>query len=40
MLENGISLIKENALSNIASIAEVAGSDFNAYYKDCLPIIF
>ena len=29
LLEKGNSLIKENALSNIASLAEAAGSDFN-----------
>jgi hypothetical protein len=40
LLKNGISIVKENAVGAIASIAEAASEDFHAYFETAMPILF
>lgn len=40
LTSNGISIVKESALSALASAAELAGSSFVKYYEATLPVLF
>jgi hypothetical protein len=40
LITNGISLVKESAMSALASAAELAGSEFIKYYEITIPILF
>lgn len=40
LLQNGISIVKENAMSTIAATAEASKEDFHKYFADCMPILF
>lgn len=40
LCSNGISVVKESAMSSLASLAELAESQFIKYYEPCVKIIF
>jgi hypothetical protein len=40
LLNNGISIVKENAVGAIASTAEAAQEDFHSYFETSMPILF
>lgn len=40
LVNNGISIVKESALSALASAAELAEDKFNKYYETTMPVLF
>jgi importin-5 len=39
LITNGISIIKENGITALASLAEACKEKFNPYYEDCLKFV-
>lgn len=39
MIQEGISIIKENAVTALASLAEAAKNNFDPYFEDCLKFL-
>ncbi len=39
-IREGISIVKENAMTCVSSIAEASGSQFLSYYKELMPFLF
>jgi vesicle coat complex subunit len=39
LIQNGISIVKENAVTALAALAEAAKENFSKYFKDCIEFL-